>query len=232
MLFDTVHLLKCLRNNWITEKCKKLSFDGETVGSFADVQELYEAEKNSILKATCLTSSSVYPTRLQLQNVGHVLKVFDDRVVAGLKLQNKMETANFIQQVITWWKMVNVSSVGVQSRFNDSHQSVDNLDGLQRYVNLFDTSNSGHGQNRICCITHDTKKAMVQTIAGFIDMSKYLFSVGFQYVLLGSLQNDRIEAEFSVYRQSTGTNMFMTSQDALSAFKKRLTHFLLQFWTP
>ena len=73
---------------------------------------------------------------------------------------------------------------------------------------------------------------MVQTMVGFIDMSKYLFSVGFQYVLLGSLQNDRIEAEFSVYRQSTGTNMFMTSQDALSAFKKHLTHFLLQFWTP
>ena len=87
-----------------------------------------------------------------------MLKVFDDRVVAGLRLQNKMETANFIQQVVTWWKMVNVSSVGVQSRFNDSHQSVDNLDGLQRYLNLFDTSNSGHGQNRICCITHDTKK--------------------------------------------------------------------------
>ena len=50
LLFDTVHLLKCLRNNWITEKCKKLSFDGETVGSFADVQELYEAEKIAFLK--------------------------------------------------------------------------------------------------------------------------------------------------------------------------------------
>jgi hypothetical protein len=225
LLYDSVHLLKCLRNNWITEKSQKISFDGHTVGSFVDVKELYEAEKSSILKTTSLTSSSVYPTRLQLQNVKHVLKVFSDKVVAGLKLRNKPETANFIQQVVTLWKMLNVSSLGEDKRFNDPARSAHNVDGLQRYLKLFEESISGHGSNRICCLTHDTRKAMVQTLAGFIAMSRYLFSVGFDYVLLGSLQNDRIEGEFSVYRQSTGANMFMTSKDVLSAYKKRLARF-------
>ncbi|KAG1681797.1 hypothetical protein GQR58_011603 [Nymphon striatum] len=50
LLFDTVHLLKCIRNNWLTEKCHRLSLDGEIVGSFSDVQNLYESEKDSILK--------------------------------------------------------------------------------------------------------------------------------------------------------------------------------------
>ena len=30
LLFDSVHILKCIRNNWITEKCQKLSLDKET----------------------------------------------------------------------------------------------------------------------------------------------------------------------------------------------------------
>ena len=34
LLYDTVHLLKSLRNNWITEGSKKVTFDGET---FADI---------------------------------------------------------------------------------------------------------------------------------------------------------------------------------------------------
>ena len=45
---------------------------------------------------------------------------------------------------------------------------------------------------------------------------------GFQYVLLRELQSDRIEGEFSVYRQSMGANAFMTSGDVLTACKKRL----------
>lgn len=69
LLFDTVHLLKCIRNNWITEKSKRLTFDGESIGDFGDVQALYKTEQGNILKCTPLTSSSVYPSRLQLQNV-------------------------------------------------------------------------------------------------------------------------------------------------------------------
>ena len=34
LLYDTVHLLKSLRNNWITEGSNKVTFDGET---FADI---------------------------------------------------------------------------------------------------------------------------------------------------------------------------------------------------
>ena len=78
LLFDTVHLLKCIRNNWISEKCQKLSLDQSTVGSFSDINELHVAEKENILKCTPLTHTAVNPSRLQLQIVKHVLKVFND----------------------------------------------------------------------------------------------------------------------------------------------------------
>ena len=227
LLFDSVHLLKCLRNNWISEKEKKLSFDGQTVGSFADVEDVYEAEKESVLKTTTLTSSSVYPTRLQLQNVSHVLRVINDRTVAALRLRGKHQTADFIQQVLTWWKMVNVKTIGESSRFRDPDRSVQEADftKLQGYLVLFKNAVSGQGANRVCSITHDTKKAMIQTLEGFIGITKYLMNHGFRYVLLGSLQSDRIEGEFSVYRHSTGSNLFMASADVISAFKRRLVKF-------
>ena len=74
-------------------------------------------------------------------------------------------------------------------------------------------------------LTHDTKKALVQTTAGQIDLCKFLFEQGFQYVLFRELQSDRIEGEYGVYRQSTGANAFMVASDVLNAFKKRLTKF-------
>lgn len=80
LLFDIVHLLKCIRNNWNTEKYQPLSLDGEIVGSFSDVRKLYESEEDSILKATPLTWSAVYPSRLQLQNATHVLHVLVQRL--------------------------------------------------------------------------------------------------------------------------------------------------------
>ena len=231
LLYDTVHLLKCVRNNWITEKCLKLSLDGQTVGSFSDVRALYESEKKNILKTTPLTYASVYPSRLQLQNVQHVLNVFNDKVVAALRLQGACETANFIQQVLDWWNVVNVSAKGQDIRLRDPNRSVQNEKSttLHSVLDILKKSESGHGCKRVMCLTHDTKKAILQTTEGLIAVCAHLYSVGFEYVLLREIQSDRIEGEFSVYRQSTGANAFMLASDVLSAFKRRLTRFAASF---
>ena len=58
-----------------------------------------------ILKIKTLTSSSVYTTHLQLQNVKYVLQVFNEKVVAALQLEGKSDTAAFNEQVLKWWEM-------------------------------------------------------------------------------------------------------------------------------
>ena len=227
LLFDTVHLLKCIRNNWYSEKTKKLTLDGTTVGNFRDVQQLYEKEKNNILKSTPLTSSAVYPTTLQLQNVKHVVRVFNDRVVAALKLDGKIETARLIQQVLTWWKIVNVAGKSEDIRFNDQDRVVQTpqSNNLSKYAQLFSNATSGHGSKRIQSLTHDTRKALIQTTEGLEAVCRHLYSKGQEYVCLKDLQSDKIEREFGIYRQSVGANFFMTAGDAVSSFKKRLTRF-------
>lgn len=224
LLFDTVHLLKCIRNNWITEKCQRLTIDKKSVGSFSDVKKLYEAEKHSVLKTSPLTEASVCPSKLQLQNVQHVLRVFNDKVVAGLKLQGDHETANFIQNILDWWNVVNVSAKGQDLRMKDHHRSVESQQcNLENFLHQFELASSGHGATRQECLTHDTKKALVQTMRGLVAVCNHLTTgAGFQYVLLREIQSDRLEGEFSVYRQSTGANAFMTSSDVFAACKKRL----------
>jgi hypothetical protein len=225
LLFDTVHLLKCIRNNWITEKCQMISLDKQSKASFADVKQLYEAEKDSILKTTPLTQSAVNPSKLQLQNVQHVLRVFNDKVVAALKLQGCHETATFIQTILNWWNTVNVSGKGQNQRLNDPHRAVQEpgSTSLNTFLRIFQDAHSGHGATRIQCLTHDTKKALVQTMQGLVAVCNYLLTSGeFEYVLLREIQSDRLEGEFSVYRQSTGANSFMTTGDVFSACKKRL----------
>ena len=233
LLFDTVHLLKCIRNNWLSEKCQKISFEqNNTPASFADVKELYQAEKDSILKTTTLTQAAVNPSRLQLQNVQHVLRIFNDKVVAGLELQGHFATANFIRTVLNWWNVVNVSGKGQDQRLNDPHRAVQVpiSTNLQPFLTMFQKAVSGHGASRIQCLTHDTKKALVQTMEGLIAVCHYLFTTAdFEYVLLREIQSDRLEGEFSVYRQSTGANCFMTTGDVISACKHRLTRFAASY---
>ena len=233
LLFDTVHLLKCIRNNWISEKCQKVCIEqSRTPASFADVRELYEAEKGSILKTTTLTQAAVNPSRLQLQNVQHVLRVFNEKVVAALELRGCLATAHFIRTVLNWWNTVNVSGKGQDQRLNDPHRAVQMPDStnLQTFLTMFQQAASGHGASRIQCLTHDTKKALVQTMEGLIAVCHYLFTAAnFKYVLLREIQSDRLEGEFSVYRQSTGANCFMTSGDVTSAFKHRLTRFAASY---
>ena len=226
LLFDTVHLLKCIRNNWITEKCQKLSFDNNnTVGSFSDVKDLYQEEKKNVLKCTPLTQTAVNPSKLQLQNVRHVLRVFNDRVYAALKQRNATDTAKFVKEVLDWWNVVNVSQKGSDLRLRDPCRSVQTLSSTSLEKYLFNSSQSGHGAKRIQSLTHDTKKALVQTMGGLIAVRDHLLSNGFEYVLLREIQSDRIEGEFSVYRQSTGANAFISASDVFFAYKKRLARF-------
>ena len=55
LLFDPVHLLKCIRNNWIAEITQKITLDKKSIVSFSDITDLYLAEHLCILNTTPLT---------------------------------------------------------------------------------------------------------------------------------------------------------------------------------
>ena len=93
LLFDYVHVVKCLRNNWLTEKTKKLqyTFNGVTqVAKWSDLVELKEAESNFLLKLSKLNDVAVSSKPIERQSVSICLRIFCDETIAALESQQKI----------------------------------------------------------------------------------------------------------------------------------------------
>ncbi|RUS81174.1 hypothetical protein EGW08_011039 [Elysia chlorotica] len=78
------------------------------------------------------------------------------------------DTAKFVKFVLNWWNTVNVSAKGQDIRLKDPHRAVQDSSStsLGVYATHFGQDDSGHGKTRVQCLTHDTKKALVQTMQG------------------------------------------------------------------
>ena len=59
LLFDHVHLMKSIRNNWISEKLQELSYGNGQTAKWEHIKTLYEKEKNAVVKLSKLTKTAV-----------------------------------------------------------------------------------------------------------------------------------------------------------------------------
>ena len=125
LLYDTVHILKNIRNNWYSEATKTLCFptdweidDNNEVSATttlkSDLAELYKRESNlcNLLKLSKLKANSVAPNNTEKQNVSLVLDVFCDMTSSALKstrdsTQSMKDTACCIDMILKFWKLVN-----------------------------------------------------------------------------------------------------------------------------
>ena len=88
ILFDFVHLIKNIRNNWITEAMQELSYslNGERkVAKWSDLKPLYHLESDEREKIYKLTEVYVSPKPIERQKVSFVLQVFNEKTISALK---------------------------------------------------------------------------------------------------------------------------------------------------
>ena len=106
LLFDYVNVVKCLRNNWLTEKTKRLqyTFNGVTqVAKWSDLVEVKEADSNSLLKLFKLNDVAVSPKPIERQSVSICLRIFCNKTIAALESHPKINneaasgTVNFLK---------------------------------------------------------------------------------------------------------------------------------------
>nr|CAH7764584.1 unnamed protein product [Callosobruchus chinensis] len=222
-LFDSVHLLKCIRNNWINLKSQQKliypDFDGNSktsnIADFAALKKLHEIESAKLLKfGYGLTLKALHPTNLERQNVKLALKVFNCFVAEGLlqfqnEISHSVETSNFINIVLRWWKIVNVKTPLKGRRLKDPYQEpvVNKNDFklifLGKMLTWLDTwKSNGSNQNKMSSQTHT---ALTHTVYGLIEITKYCMEeLNMNYVLLGKFQTDPLEHRFGKYRQLAG----------------------------
>lgn len=121
LLFDTVHLLKCIRNNLLNATDQTFifpSFSDKNIIQNCKVKHLeiiHEHEKLNIVKhATSLNNKVLYPTSLERQNVYLACQFFDGKTIESLNYYKDLldvdyiGTKEFLQIINNWWTIVNV----------------------------------------------------------------------------------------------------------------------------
>ena len=114
LIYDYVHILKILRNNWITERTWELSFKEngvEYLACWRDIQALYEEDKKMPLRLTKLTHTSVFPKPLQRHSVPLVCQVFHEKTIAAFKaLKGTIDyhegAIKFLTLITNWFRMI------------------------------------------------------------------------------------------------------------------------------
>lgn len=243
LLFDSVHIKKCLRNNWLNQKNPEQSFyfplmDNPSVimsANVKDLKDIYHREKNEILKlAPALSQKVLYPTSLERQNVNIALRLFDEKNIVALEKyapDGYSATAEYMKEMSPWFKIMNVRApeTGIHKRdpLQNPIRSADDenlkrLEKVKTFVTTWHSSNTGQKTINSGKLTNDTYFAFIHTTETIILLCKYVFEnfPGVKYILLGFFQTDRLEWRFGKYRKMSGCNYHVSVSQILESERK------------
>lgn len=255
-VLDSVHILKCVRNNWINKK------DGDQtivypmfetfleakqlpMAKFSSVKKLHEIESTQIVKyAHKLNLKSLCPNNLERQNVKLVLNVFNEMTVQGLLAlgQDKgidcfQSTADFIALICKWWNIVNVSSPYRDIRFRDvlqkplSNPSDENFKFLENFLCWLDLWKDL--PSRTGAFSNETHLAISHTTHALLELTKYCTEeLNFKYLLPGKIQTDGLEARFGKYRTMAGSQYLVSLRQIFEVESKLRIQNLLALKIP
>ncbi|XP_049269019.1 uncharacterized protein LOC119382267 [Rhipicephalus sanguineus] len=232
-IIDPVHILKCVRNNWIRQRNHKQCFyfpefeqratsERRMISaSFGTIVDIYNIEVGQLLRhAYTLSRKALFPTDIEKQNVKLALQVLNETVPPALReIGNKHNlyhvegTAMFIEIITKWWKVVNVKTPSKGARLRDEFQepvfSVEDRK-IDFLYNFLDWMEEWKKRTKDCdsgTLTKETHAGLHQTTQGLIEIVRYcLDELKLSYVLLGKIQTDCLEDRFGKYRQLAGSH--------------------------
>lgn len=237
--------MKCVRNNWFNQKdaCQTLTFpdivDPSVIhtASVRVLKELYDSEKQSLVKlAPPLSHKALKPSNVDRQSVPLMLRIFNDKVVTALhyvatKSDNDLSvingTRNFIEMVLTLWKMLNVKHPFKGRNLRDENCNPIRSAGdyqrvyFQRAVVCLDVWEAMCDKSRSGALTRETMSALRHTLLTMTALCKYLLQhLNFDYVLTGKFQTDCLEYRFAQYRWLAGTTYHVYFREIIESEKK------------
>ena len=153
LLFDFVHILKSIRNNWLNQHDYNRTFlypnfeDLTQVNRalFEDIRLLYRSEQISVAKlAHRLTAKSCW-SNLERQSVSLAHRVFNESTAAALTIQDyprlkfKTSTADFVTIISNIWKIFIINTPNKGIRLNDALKWPSNnvIDAIQTVWSTF-----------------------------------------------------------------------------------------------
>ena len=240
-LYDSVHLFKNFRNNWLNKKDNDKTieyYDVDEIGvttikrfaKFSHLIDLFrENELAPLTISSKLTLKSLVPSNLDRQKVSLALKIFCFENVAGLRyLADKkdkpeyLDTAIFIEKFVTWFDILNVKTPDKGA--NLKNVLLDPIrtkrDSSLEHLRVFGLWLMSQRPLRNKFLTGQTFDALYLTNCGVIRCVEYLLDHGYSGVLLGVFQTDPLEKRFGLFRLTQGSNYHINPQSLFQSEKK------------
>ena len=232
LLFDTVHNLKNIYNNFLKKKMFECpDFRGEAIGTpcFDDIVELYHLELGKPVKmAHKLNEKMLHPSAIEKTNVSLADSLFHESTIAALEFYGKnghkhfKRTVPFLRLIRQVWNIANVKTPTAGARKRDEFrvpiQSADDwklrfLEDVSKWLKTWKESGR-------LGLSQETFLANIQSFRALADLSRHLIQTeDFQYVLPGQIQSDDIERRFSWLRHLAGSNYFVSVRQILESEK-------------
>jgi hypothetical protein len=237
LFYDTVHLIKNVRNNLLNRKrflFPEFHFDGfydevhVTGGeiSWGLLHQVHEedAKLDAHLKAAPKLRSKVLHPGNCKQNVPVALAIFHESTSAGIKYHfpDRDDASEFLKLFNTWWTIANS-----KQRFNSHHRlgnaAVAN-DNKPRFLREFADWLEEWESNKIpnCekfCLTAQTSDALKRTLRCHASLIEDLLREGYDFVLTSRFQSDPLERRYGQYRQMCGGRFLVSIKDVVTSEK-------------
>ena len=140
-----------------------------------------------------LDYSALYPNNFEKQKIQLVANVFNEKIVARVKLNGMSDTALFVELVTRMWKILNIKSPDAARNLNAvdrekfTSEEDPRLDFLLRMAKSFKLMDGAKRDFRVKCLTSETANALHQTLHGIVDITKTMLRSGYSYVSPGKV---------------------------------------------
>lgn len=224
-IFDTPHLLKSLRNNFIKYYIK---FNDRTT-SFEHVKTFYEKDCTLAIKsAPKLTNRHIYPNSFQKMNVSYAAQLMSHSVAAAMCVhlsfgalpKSAAATIELIEKGDKLFDMLNSNFNFTKTERRPYKGEADQDKFLEEMCKFFKNlkmfNKAGDEKTKkIKCI-----RGWQITIRSVMLLFKELQACGFKYLLTRRLNQDALENMFGYARQQGGNALGPTPIQFSRAFKK------------
>lgn len=229
LLYDTVHIIKSVRNSWISEQDRELlfrSFQSENakLARWKCVESLCVENDQPLHAQAKLSAKAAHPNPMERQSASLVLQVFCDSTVASLRLNGASDTADFVELMVQFWKVSTVHALNLHIRHSDAYRQAVTRDDAWQFKFLSLTASLAQYMcpaypERPKALTRDSANALYSTCHGLIELCRHLFTSNVKFVLLGQFNTERIEQQFGKSRQACNGTYLMSVRSLLEKHK-------------
>ena len=232
LFYDTVHLIKNVRNNLLSKK--RLIFPQFSFFEFSDdvivnpgqiswklLPDVHDKDQKLdayLRKAPKLTNKVLHPGQYK-QNVQLTLDIFHETNVAAISsyFPNCNGTNGFLQHFNTWGTISNSKDQYCFGNYiGRAAIQNDNKPGFLREMAAW-LKRWGNSKIPTCekfTLPAQTSSALQRTLLCQAFLIN-LFSDGFKFVLIARFQRDSIERRFGQYHQMSGGRFFGRTEDVM-----------------